>query len=641
MSWLTGLTPSSPAFMIASSKNRRIRVIAGPGTGKSFAMKRRVARLLEDGVAPKAILPVTFTRVAAEDLHRELIGMGAPRCNDLDGVTLHSLALKILMQNHVLAATRRIPRPLNEFELEPLVSDLMKKHGGKRKVKELRTAYEAAWARLQHHQPGYTMSPQDVEFQRDLLAWLVFHESMLIGEVISQLYQYLHTNPAATERKMYTHILVDEYQDLNRAEQGVINLLSNVADVCIVGDDDQSIYSFKHAHPEGIREWLHNNTGADDFSLGECRRCPTMVVEIANSLISCNMSRTVPRILTPMISNGRGDVRIIQYPNIEREVNGITEIVIGMLDDGIPPGDILVLTQSKAFGIPIYDALVTKKIPTKSYYSETELSHREAQRAFSLLKLLTDRQDRVALRWLLGYSSDNWHAAGYRYIRERCEDFGTSPWDTLIQLESGAIKIPRTKHIVDSFQGIVKELNALDALTDIESVIDSLFPHGHDTTREIRELALAVLQEVDDDLAAFVQSLSTAISQPEIPTVIDEVRIMSLHKSKGLSAPVTIIAGCVQGLLPRPPKSDLTPRERVDQLEEQRRLFYVGITRVKAAPNEGKPGILILTNCQLMPVANALSVGITPARRVGNMAVLHASQFIDELGPSKPVPIAK
>ena len=102
MPWSDGLTLGTPPYKIAASTNQRVRVVAGPGTGKSFAMKRRVARLLEDGVAPGAILPVTFTRVAAEDLHRELVGMGVPGCDDLEGVTLHSLALRMLMRNHVL-----------------------------------------------------------------------------------------------------------------------------------------------------------------------------------------------------------------------------------------------------------------------------------------------------------------------------------------------------------------------------------------------------------------------------------------------------------------------------------------------------------------------------------------------------------
>src|SRR5271167_2411126 len=111
MPWNDNLPPGSPAFDIAASTHRRIRVLAGPGAGKSFAMKRRVARILEvDGVTPQSVLAVTFTRVAAEDLHRELASLGVPGANVLNGRTLHSLAMTILMRQHVLAALGRIPR---------------------------------------------------------------------------------------------------------------------------------------------------------------------------------------------------------------------------------------------------------------------------------------------------------------------------------------------------------------------------------------------------------------------------------------------------------------------------------------------------------------------------------------------------
>jgi superfamily I DNA/RNA helicase len=115
---------------------------------------------------------------------------------------------------------------------------------------------------------------------------------------------------------------------------------------------------------------------------------------------------------------------------------------------------------------------------------------------------------------------------------------------------------------------------------------------------------------------------------------------MSLHKSKGLSAPVTIVCGCVEGLLPRRPDPELTPAERDNYIEEQRRLFYVGITRVKADPANGKPGTLILTYAQEMPFADAMQAGIQPAQQAYGTAVLLASRFIGELGPAAPAPIA-
>ncbi|MGO4638437.1 UvrD-helicase domain-containing protein [Mesorhizobium sp. 2RAF45] len=648
MPWSDGLAVGSPAYAIASSTNARIRVVAGPGTGKSFAMKRRVARLLEEAVEPTTILPVTFTRIAAEDLHRELVSMDVAGSANLRGMTLHSLAMRILMRGHVLGATGRIPRTLNEFELEPLVSDLMAVHGGKKAVRKLKQAYEAAWSRLQHEQPGHVVNAVDAAFQTDLLRWLGFHRCMLIGEVIPQLYQYLRNNPAAQERSEFLHILVDEYQDLNRAEQTVIELLSDDAHVCVVGDDDQSIYSFKHAHPDGIREWLLANAGAVDVGLDDCRRCPTRVVQMANSLIANNQIRPVPRTLVPMQANGAGDVRIIQYPGLSNEVNGVANIIAEMVANGTPPGDILVLAQRGVIGTPIYEALVAREIPVRSYYAEAELDAPDARRAFAILKLFVTRDDRVALRWLVGIDGPNWHAAGYKRVRDHCEQSGQTPWQALTELAAGNLALPHTGGIVAAYNSLVGELNALDVLPDLASVVDALFPNGQESTRDVRQLSINILATMDEededegdyDREEFLARLQEAINQPDIPSEVHEVRIMSLHKSKGLSAPVTIISGCVQGLLPKRPDANIPDAQQAQEMEEQRRLFYVGITRVKAAPEVGKPGTLILTYSQSMPVASALAAGITPAQMQYGVATLHASQFIGELGPAAPHPIA-
>jgi UvrD/REP helicase N-terminal domain len=182
MAWDDNLDPQSPAYRIAADASQYVRVLAGPGTGKSFALKRRVARLLESNVLPARILPVTFTKVAAEDLHRELINMGVPGCEDMRGSTLHALGMRILRRQNVLAVTGRNARPLNRFEMEPLLYDLSAEFGNKRQREQRIRAYEAAWARLQHEEPGFAQADIDLRFQQSLLSWLRFHEGMLIGE---------------------------------------------------------------------------------------------------------------------------------------------------------------------------------------------------------------------------------------------------------------------------------------------------------------------------------------------------------------------------------------------------------------------------------------------------------------------------
>jgi DNA helicase-2/ATP-dependent DNA helicase PcrA len=219
MAWDDNLNQDSPAYGIASSDSRFNRVVAGPGTGKSFALKRRVARLLEEGIAPDRILPVTFTNVAAEDLQREMLKVGVPGCESIRGSTLHSLCMRILRRQNVLETVGRIPRPLNRFETEPLLYDLSSAIGNKHKRAKRIRAYEAAWARLQHETPGHAKTTQDRAFENALVNWLRFHRGMLIGEIIPHVYQYLKNNPGAPEQVLYEHILVDEYQDLNRVNR--------------------------------------------------------------------------------------------------------------------------------------------------------------------------------------------------------------------------------------------------------------------------------------------------------------------------------------------------------------------------------------------------------------------------------------
>lgn len=285
MAWDTGLAKDTIAYKIAAATDKRIRVIAGPGTGKSFAMKRRVAKLLEEGVTPKEILAVTFTRVAAEDLHRELQKLDVPGADELSGVTLHSLAMKMLARQHILQMLGRTPRCLNRFELNAMYADLQGAHGGKKKCKKLLAAYEAAWAQSQGDIPGFQKNEEEKKFAADLTSWLVFHQSMLIGEVIPYLVRYLKENPQANEHKEFKHLLIDEYQDLNKAEQTALKYLGENGHVCIVGDDDQSIYGFKFAQPDGIRDWHTQYPQCVSLEMADCYRCPTDVVEFANSLI--------------------------------------------------------------------------------------------------------------------------------------------------------------------------------------------------------------------------------------------------------------------------------------------------------------------------------------------------------------------
>lgn len=602
-------------------------------------MMRRVAKLLEEDVAPKEILAMTFTRVAAEDLHRELQNLGTPGCDQLEGKTLHSLAMGILSRTHVLEALGRKPRPLNKFEIRAMRSDLAGAHGGIKKVKAFVQDYEAAWAQSQGDEPGYAKTNEEKAFQKDLVDWLVFHEAMLIGELIPYLVRYLKMNPGAPEHTEFKHLLIDEYQDLNKAEQTAIEYLGASADVCIVGDDDQSIYSFKRAHPDGIREWKDVNEGCGDLAMADCHRCPTDVVEMANALIGHNQNRE-ERSLTALEAKGKGDIHIMQLPSIEKEAEHIACYVSELLKDEVHPSEIIVLVQRRGYGKSIMDALKKAGVPAKSYYDESQLETEPAQMRFALFKLLLDREDRVALRYLLGAGSADFRTGAYTRLRDHCEANGDSPWKAMQKLAAGEIKLPSTSGLVTAFNSIVEELDGLKAVKDdIPTLIDALFPDGIEDLAEIRQLACSDAEGAASAADLFI-AMMDEITQPDIPPTVEEVRLMSLHKSKGLSSPYVFIAGCVQGILPLLPEAGTAKATADAELEEARRLFYVGITRVKADPKKDRPGSLMITYPHQMTIGKAKQYKVKVVSKKWFKVNLQPSQFIEELGPAAPKPEA-
>jgi DNA helicase II / ATP-dependent DNA helicase PcrA len=217
-----------------------------------------------------------------------------------------------------------------------------------------------------------------------------------------------------------------------------------------------------------------------------------------------------------------------------------------------------------------------------------------------------------------------------------------TPWDVMCQLEAGTTRIAHTSHLVDRFRSIQSDLADLRGPAgddDISNLVRRWLPDSILGLDEFRSLVLDLAPSATTP-AELLTALNDVIATPEIPPDVTQVRIMSLHKSKGLSSAVVIIAGCIEGLLPAAPDRDKSPQEQQADLEEQRRLLYVGLTRVKAALESNQPGVLLLTYSLAMTLADAMQSGITPARVSYGDAYVNASRFIRELGPSAPRPQA-
>jgi superfamily I DNA/RNA helicase len=648
MTWKEDLETNSPAFELAASNHKTIRAVAGPGTGKSFAIKKRVLRLLEEGVEPSKILAITFTRAAARDLKNEITSLGVQGAESVHSSTLHSHALSILMKEGVLEYTERVPRMVIEHEQKPLIIDLDKsQYGGIRDKKKLLGAYLAAWARLQSDEPGFEKNPIEQHFKTDLVNWFKIHKGILVGEVIPIVIEYLRNNPKSQFIGEYEYILVDEYQDLNKSEQEFIRLLRGDADLVIVGDDDQSIYSFKHAHPQGIQNIEELFGEYKDIAFDVCRRCPKIVTQMASRLIAQNPNRTLGD-LNSFDKNPDGVVDIVQWDDLESEIEGITNFITEQLKHSLyRPEDILVLTPRRRIGYRIRARLLTRRIRVKSYFRESIIESSKVQRAFSLLNYLANPEDKISLRFLLGFGSNDFRRKQYKILLGYSEDNKKSIENVLEDCIAEEIKLKGISTILPEYIKIKSDLNDMksaimtnpaegffDFFCDSQEDEEDFFEIGQIYEQAISEVGVEELTN-EEDFAEWIKKVMSIVLElvaiPDAPDVNDHVRIMSLHSSKGLSAKLVIITSMIDQLMPFLPTGS-NIEERNQHIEEQRRLFYVAVTRCKATKDQD--GRLVISSFLNIHGNDALMLNI-PAK-AGSIHKTRSTRFLTDFGPIAP-----
>lgn len=635
---LLQVEPDTAYQVIEETEESPLRVVAGPGTGKTTALMKRLAKLLEKGVDPQRILLVTFTRTAAEALKEEVIKLGAVGAQKLNPRTLHSYCFSVLFSDNYFFLTGRTARPMLEFEERFLLEDLDidntefgNFYARRRRLK----AFESAWAREQDQEPGWAIDETDRRFQRTLIDWLRFHQAMLLSEIVPETLKYLRDNPACQELSRFDHVLVDEYQDLNRAEQSLIDILSSNASLTIIGDEDQSIYeSFRYAHPEGIADFEQTHQNTLTVPLSVCHRCPRLIVEIANRLISNNTIRT-DRILSPKEGNPEGEIHIVQWPDMQTEALGIAKFIDHKINSGeFDPGQVLILCPRRQFGYLIRDALRDVGRAAHSFFHEEILEGNpkrlkgcQAQEAFTLLTLAANLRDRVALRCWLGFGDSNLRARECQFLRTYCDKEGIDPIDALNAVYEGRLSISGIRNIMQRYRLLLQYMDAFRMRTGRE-IFDEIFPQGQEWAESFRSLADDFVEEWS--VEGILDVLQTNVTQPELPSDVGYIRVMSLHKSKGLTADHVIVTGCIEGLLPTVMDENLTSEQKERVVEEQRRLFYVAITRPRKT--------LVLSSVLRLPrdVAHKMRAKIVGNRGTGQTIT---SKFISELGPQCPRPV--
>lgn len=524
-----------------------------------------------DGVAPDRIFVGTFTRAIARELRDEL-------GEDIKVLTLHSLAYELLRQNPAACQGMKL-RFLLAYEEDAMLYDIADRvpaiddqHKRRRELRRMQSA------RAERQEYG------DAAFAGAVHGWLQRDGGMLIGEVVYLAVLGLESHDIPPGQ--YDHVVIDEYQDLTAAEQELVELVwSQRGSLVVMGDNDQSIYSFRFNHPSGIDEFTERWTGQGgvDLSFTENRRCGEAILHVANLMMAEAGSTRDPMLGA---SGLHGEVALVHWRNVDEEIAGLARFIASK-----PNESFLVLVPRRFIGYRLKDAVGAD---AQTAFHEEALEHQAAQERFAAASVLADANDLVALRSWLGLNGSRPEQAARRNAVAYATLPGGLDGPTLIgRIASGDI-IPSgagSVHIQRRAEQLQQWLDG-GVAAEISGAIDFIFDPTLSLSEEDPEKRrwlgadLATLREAAHEIAATLEQptlqavLATlryriATRVPLLPESDEpRVRIMTLHAAKGLEGDNIIVAGVADQLIP-----GLT--DDVDEIAEQRRLLYVAITRAR------------------------------------------------------------
>ncbi len=571
------------------------RLLAAPGTGKTRVLTRRVLYLVTvEEVDPDSIVALTFTRAAAAELWKRVHEALEGRVAAYPWIsTLHSFALRNLLRN----ANRidALPRPLriaDDWEEEEIINPDMKRILGMERINDVRDHFErlgADWSTLQVDREASQADPSFVGAWRQ-------HRTVFGYTLRSELlYQLSHALEQVSDFELSPfprYLLVDEFQDLNRCDLAVIEkVVAKGAEVYGAGDDDQSIYGFRYAHPDGIRRFGDFFSPFEPIDLDVCVRCDRSIIRLAKFVAELDPNRA-EKPFDPREDAGEGEVRLLYFSDQVAEARGVASICRYLIDQRHPEDEILVLIRSdryRHFSNAFMEALSEAGVLAAANTDQVSPIDTNHGREFiSLLRLCLDRNDPLAWRTLLGVRkngigpgsleglydvavSKGW---GFGYaVREAANNDGLVKGRARSSLRSEIEQIDSLSGTVCGFfaspDNPEEQSPFEERLCDAYSAI-----YGPDGNEELVEFLATVVEEGNVlDLEEFLQMISAAGATPEQDRVAGAVNILTMHRAKGLTANTVFLAVAEDEYLPG--------RQEGEKEGDELRLLYVSLSRAR------------------------------------------------------------
>ena len=651
-----------------------VRTLAGPGAGKSRSIAERVNWLLQQNVPAAKIFVVSFTRATAKDLHSRILSHCAAartgtQANVVNVSTMHSLALRTLRKANLLTMFPSGPIILDDWEqLNIFDTEYAKRfQTGPGRAREIRLAYDAYWQTLQQAYLAPITQTEQTNFLAYYSQFTSSYSCILPGEVVRRCVDSMRQgtlNP--TPLLQIEHLIVDEFQDLNACDQEFVQgMAGGGAMLFVAGDDDQSIYSFRHADPSGIQNFSNTYAGSSSHTLSDCFRCTPGVLAGASQLIAYNPSPPrLQKTATSLYANSsppvQGGLEVWRLQSGALEARAIAESCRDLIGAGLMGEDILILLSHRRAQLsPIMQALDTVGVPFAAPRGPDLGDTNLGRLLLAFLRIMRSQDDYVAHRDLLGLH-DGVGVGTCTAIVDGCvtgnlnfRDLFYTVVPTGVFSMRCASAITRVAQICQTLQqwGLDDDIAAHDQ--DLVILIQQVFnPQRARCQQNLGEwqslrgtmpggMTLAELLaflQADSEVAQLriLQEAQQRLGAAALPApqVSDRVRILIMHGAKGLEGNMVFIPGFEQEMMPGPHALG-SP----GQLQERRRLLYVSLTRAKAncvltltTSRSGAPAQTLANTYQYAPAPSQFlgEVGVAPQTRTGGLTQAEVSNIVND-----------
>ncbi len=586
-----------------------VLILAGAGSGKTGVLTHRIAHLIDDlGVNSYNILAITFTNKAAKEMKERvdrLVGMGADSAWIM---TFHAACVRILRRYICRIGYDNNFTIYDTDDQKSVIKDILKRKNLDPKQYKDRTILSVI-----SNAKDNLISPDDMyqssggnyntmktaEIYREYQEQLKKNNAVDFDDIIGLTVKLFNEDKEVLRyyQERFRYIMVDEYQDTNRAQFNLIRLLAGGhGNLCVVGDDDQSIYKFRGADINNILDFEKYFNDAKIIKLEQNYRSTQKILDVANEVIKNNAGRKDKRLWTSVKDGTKVIFNV--YENGYEEARGIAEdIAHRHLHDRKDYSDFAILYRTNAQSRSLEEKLIEKNIPYRIYGGINFYARREIKDILAYLKTIDNARDDLAVKRILNVPKRGIGAASVAKVDDYAYENDITFYVALRQ----AKEVPGLQRAVSKVEGFVTQIEVLKSKSQyigvgklIEEIIETVgYSDYIDAESESDEQATERRQNIDELISKAVQYEET-VDEPSLSGFLEEVALvadidnldenndmvslMTIHSAKGLEFPIVYLAGMEDGLFPS--YMSISTGDESD-IEEERRLCYVGITRAK------------------------------------------------------------